>query len=142
MDYRQFFDELKACYLSHGLAFEYDFDKSVSKGCKSSKWPKFHQVLSKNISKGLGNKNYAYSNSKGSQNYQDHASKNSMKFEKIVAKNCFFFPRFSSVGDMVYYLAWELALKVGRLPDALHARMIFSLDGHRAVRNYIKKFGV
>lgn len=145
MDYRQFFEELKYCYLSRGLSFDYDFEKSVSKGCNSAaKHTQSLHVLNKKSLKESGIKNYLYSNSDSKvRNRISEDFKKILDSEKMWSTKYFYAPRlFYSVGDMVYGLAWELALKIGKLPDALHSRMVFSLDGHRATRMYIKEFGV
>lgn len=144
MDHRQFFEELKACYRLHGLPFPYDFEKSVAKHCRSNIISITHHALAKNVSKGHESKKWAYSKSAASrQNSYKERFYKSLELEKILAKNQFSSPRFFfSVEGMVYTLAWELSCAIGRLPDALHARMVFSLDGHSAIRRYIEKHGV
>lgn len=140
MDYRQFFEELKSCYESNGLPFEYDFKRSVAK------------VQANNLNL-LNMPPYCYSKQTIKSSNKSAKSKfrfnlyddfiKAMKPESLNAREYFFVPRlFYGVEDMVYSLAWELSCKIGRLPDALHARMVFSLDGHRAIRRYIKEHGV
>lgn len=146
MDYRQFFDDLKECYSSRGFPFDYDFDKSVSKSCNSlgkSLGP-LASFFSKQLSRRLKSENFVYSN-KGKDFRANYSGdfKIPMWKDHVFPKQYFFVPRlFYGVEDMVYSLAWELSCRIGRLPDALHARMVFSLDSHRAIRRYIEKHGV
>jgi hypothetical protein len=48
---------------------------------------------------------------------------------------------FSNLPDMLYLLALELSQKIGRLPDALHARMVLTTDQNPSVKAYIRQFG-
>lgn len=145
MDYEQFFMELKECYSSHGLEFNYDFDSSVVKSWKNhfNKWGRIlmSKYGLKNPRPFVFDKYSTGPDIKKSWNaLQDkYAHASSAIKSSIYALR----PRvFFGVADMVYTLAWELSCEIGRLPDSLHARMVLSTDDHRARRNYIENHGV
>lgn len=140
MDYHQFFLELRDCYASHGLEFGHDFESSVIKSWTHipNKWmqPPFHNNMSKPP--------FCYSDKPPSPgNWAALRDKYAGASSSTKASLYALRPRvFFSAADMVYTLAWDLSREIGRLPDALHARMVLSTDDHRARRTYIESHGV
>lgn len=53
----------------------------------------------------------------------------------------FNFRVFGNIREFVYHLALRLSRRIGRLPDALHARMIMSTDDDRSLKEYVRKHG-
>lgn len=144
MDCRTFFEELGRAYAESGLEFPYSYE-----GFYYGRLPRnkivpgqfFAQSSHKNLSakpkdasffsKALSHPwCYAVSNDKAKAPWY------AKSIEEIQKARCFADP-----SDMVYTLAWELSQSVGRLPEAIHARMVFSADDHPCVRKYISMWG-
>ncbi len=142
MDYMVFFKELKSEFERRGLGFRYQpdifaygnpfgkFKKSVKLGAKNNLFfvdkvsDKNKSDMCSNLSKWIPFKNGCHANP-----FSHSPEIDDYKIEI-----------FFGLPDMVYRIALNLAKKIGRLPDALHARMIFSTDEHAAVKTYIRRY--
>lgn len=144
MDAAAFFEDLRRCYSENGLPFDYDMEKSVSTknlnfSCKSFSYA---AAGKKNQAAGTGSLRDCfkeYSKSKFLENIVKDAPMMTKNFASNEVSKWGGIPRiFSSAEDMLYTLAWELSLVIGRLPDAVHARMILSVDHHHARLAYVE----
>lgn len=67
-------------------------------------------------------------------------NKNSKSFSCQSFNKTFSFKVFQTIAEAVYYLAWELASVIGRLPDHIHARMVLSTDKSPFLKKYVENF--
>ena len=132
MDYDQFLEEINECYRMNGLEPGYGLDRlSISPANKfgiATKTPPVPTMLAEK-------QKWLMQKSKGNVLPKDNANDH----EKLELKRQYKY--FTSLADLVYTLAWELAEEIGRLPDNLHSRMVLSADKHRSRIKYIEKFG-
>lgn len=124
MDHRTFFEELRECHLENGLPFGYELSGPIVKSI-------YYGFLS-------ATNKYCYSGKSASP-----ATNKNLATTAIPAKNLSNGSGkwHSFQADIVYAIAWRLSERIGRLPDPLHNRMVFSIDGHPAVARYIRKHG-
>lgn len=131
MDYGEFFKELKACHMEHGIPFGYEFSGPVK---NANICPGFvNSIKNKSCySRKACSKKFSY---KSNRKLATTLNKNLL----WNLKSSMAFSSFPS--DLVYGIAWRLSERIGRLPDNLHNRMVLSIDGHPAIARYIEKHG-
>jgi hypothetical protein len=150
--YEDFFEELKSCYESHGLAFKYSLDHYFP-----TYYPKNYFKTQKNKPSSCNNKvGGAFGALHGAiVGLRGKSTKNKIKrsypktfenFDRGASENKWGpatqeFDFFRDVPDMLYRLSLRLSRKIGRLPDNLHARMVFAVGLHPSVSEYINTFG-
>jgi hypothetical protein len=132
MDYDQFLEEINECYRLNGLEPGYGLDRiaispanNFGIATKSTPVPPMAAAKQK----------WLIQKSKCNVLPKDNTNES----EKLELKRQYKF--FTTLADLTYTLAWELAENIGRLPDNLHSRMVLSTDKHRSRMRYIEKFG-
>lgn len=139
MDYERFFDELIAEYARHNIKLRYKLSKNnlkfeteglskpISLYVMDGHWEVDGNIANLEVKEGAsGWVSVDYFEPYGvDKNYKNE---NHLKF-------------FTNTPDVLYCLAYELGLEVGRLCDSLHARMILSTDKNGWLRKYVKRFG-
>lgn len=131
MDCRTFFEELGQSYVDNGLDFPYsyegfyfgDFGRAKAQPKSAHPHPPPNKKKYDLYSRLFDGKAVEY---KWYSPPIDHKQKDRL---------------FKNPTDMVYTLAWELSQRIGRLPAALHARMVIGGDDHPCVRRYIAEWG-
>lgn len=134
-EYQVFFEELKACYKSHGLLMNARF---LSPGTPNPTGSYLGGSIKSKNSGHFSNKTPHLAKFGPPCSYKNSAMNNkktALKGKKSDLRV------FSNLPDMLYLLALELSQKIGRLPDALHARMVLTTDQNPSVKAYIRQFG-
>jgi hypothetical protein len=127
MDYREFLNELESACSAAGVDFEYFNGGSAS--------PINNYILREKIN--LPNP--------PTKTYTWNRSEVNIKNEWIKTENYNNkrenFKVFQCLADLVYFLALSLSRKIGRLPEALHARMMMSTDDNANRKEYVRNHG-
>lgn len=142
MDCAAFFEEIRREFVSRGLEFRYSPERLVY-GDLFKVAPSYKANKNNFVSLGVNkksNKNLSATSkcSGGSEFWNDCISKSQ---PYVMVRDDQDVEMFFDLTDMVYRLALKLAKKIGRLPDALHARMVLSSDDHPSVKRYIERYG-
>jgi hypothetical protein len=134
IDYKGFFEELKECYEKHLIEFNYDL--------RAVRFKDEENISNKVYSKAKTTTNQVSNQPKQSEQYDEKYNKNDYWIKKPAITNPPPIKRiFRNFENMVYYIALNLAEKIGRLPDHLHSRMILSIDNDEYLKTYVRKFG-
>jgi hypothetical protein len=137
IDYEQFFFELRDLYLANGLEFNHEL-KDVKRNISSSR----HVGILKDVALDkdlLGEEKFPKDSLKPTN--KKIPFQNGIKIDNNKLFNKAMWRFYKSFEEFVYSTAYELAEKIGRLPDAMHSRMILSTDDSPARKNYVLKFG-
>lgn len=142
MDCAAFFEEIRREFVSRGLEFRYSPERFVY-GDLFKVAPSYQANKNKFVSLGVNNKSKkdlsAASKCSGDYEIWDNCISKSQPY--VIVRDDQDVEMFFDLLDMVYRLALKLAKKIGRLPDALHARMVLSSDDHPSVKRYIERYG-
>ena len=140
IDYEQFFFELRDLYLKNGLEFKHELS-DVKRSISSSRHvgvlaraafvggfvPEL--TLDKEIFKSFKPNNKKILARNGIE------INNNKLFDKAKWKF------YKSFEEFIFAMAYELAEKIGKLPDAMHSRMILSICDSPSRKKYVLKFG-
>ena len=134
IDYEQFFFELRDLYLANGLEFRHELnDVKQSISCSRHVGILTDIKLDKDL---FGEEKLPKDSFKPTNKFQNGIKiDNNKLFNKAMWRFC------KSFEEFVYSKAYELAEKIGRLPDAMHSRMILSTDDSPSLKKYVMQFG-
>lgn len=120
MDYATFFDDLETCYKENEIQFRCSYSSAIRNFIVSVD-PNAPELQKEEIT-------YTW-------------DKNKKHFAgQFLNHKSFDFKVFKTKREVIYYLAWELACVIGRLPDKLHARMVLSTDRDPFLKTYLRSF--
>lgn len=127
MDYREFLKELESACTSAGVDFEYFNGGSAS--------PINNYLFREKINLPLPPKTSTWSGAevKIKNGWSKTESYDNNKHEN--------FKIFQCLADLVYFIALNLSKKIGRLPEALHVRMMMSTDDNAHRKEYVRNHG-
>jgi hypothetical protein len=136
MDYENFFNELRECYIAHGLEFRHE-------------WPLRANLMIKNATNCYSLNKKKLKTNKMPKNWNIWTDSKQLRNSSLVPSahkinnNAPSICNFSFKEDRreVYNIALNLARKIGRLPDNLHSRMLLTADQHPSILAYLDEFG-
>jgi len=139
IDYEQFFFELRDLYLANGLEFNHELS-DVKRSISSSRHVGIltDLTLDKELVAKEGEEIFAESFKPNNKKMPFH---NGIKIDNNKLFNKAMWKFYKSFEEFVYSLAYELAEKIGKLPDAMHSRMILSICNSPSRKKYVLKFG-
>ena len=124
MDYDQFLKELRAVYSENGFEMEY----ASYNGRYSVKQETY--IPKKKEQTFTWNKNPMNI----SNDWMGKSYNNNKNYDKS-------FKMFESIAEVVYYFAFRLSSLIGKLPEALHVRMVMSTDDNWHRKEYVRIHG-
>jgi hypothetical protein len=134
IDYEQFFFELRDLYLANGLEFNHELN-DVKRSISSSLHVGVLTDLT--LDKDLGKEIF--------KSFKPNNKKMPFRDGIKIDNNKFFdkakWKFYKSFEEFIYSMAYELAEKIGKLPDAMHSRMILSICDSPSRKKYVLKFG-
>lgn len=124
MDYDQFLNELRVAYSQRGLEMQYvptNKRYAVEENTYVPK-PKDQTFTWDKKQVKMGN------------NWMTKTYNNNKDYNKS-------FKVFDTIAEIAYYFAFRLSMIIGKLPEALHVRMIMSTDDNRHRKEYVRIHG-